>query len=452
MRERLAAATLLALALIGLPGAAAAEDEEPFSLASLGLKGTAIYKNFSHFDTTRDDSQLIRNEGLIRLEFSRRLAPWLDTRLVGQVQKDDGDLTDGVTFQIQDKDPRRSVLDLKEAVLTFRAGPLDVALGKQIYAWGTADAFNPTDNLNAYDYLDPFDRESLAGEKLGLWSAALRLTAGATTGTFVVAPAFMPSRLPLPRSRWVPEIPTNFVGAAGDREVPGISAGNIQYAARVRTTVRGVDVSASYYDGFEHLPILRVSSLPVAPGASIPLFTPVYTRVKVPGLDVSTTWGKFELHAETAARFVESKGPEDRWQGVAGLNYTWDTPLPGIEQIVVLAEYAREIILHTRRNSEFVPLDGVPGLGDLLSSRIFREAFIGRALVKLSEDTQVKLTTVVDFDSAPNAYVQPKVTHRLTDALQVEGGLDLFAAGPADSHWGRYRKNNRVFVFVKYFF
>ena len=452
MRERLAAGALLAVALIGAPPGAAAEDDEPFSLAALGLKGTAIYKNFSHFDTTRDDPQLIRNEGLLRLEFARKLTPWSEARLAGEVRQDDGDLTDGVTFQIQDKDPRRSVLDLKEAVLTLRGGPLDVALGKQIYAWGTADAFNPTDNLNAYDYLDPFDSEKLVGEKLGLWSAAFRLTAGATTATFVVVPAFVPSRLPLPRSRWTPEIPRDFVGVAGDREVPGISAGNIQYAARVRTTVRGVDVSASYYDGFEHVPILRVSPVAVAPGVTVPQFTPVYTRVKVPGLDVSTTYGNFELHAETAARFAESNGPEDRWQGVAGLNYTWDAPLPGVDQIVFVAEYAREIILHARRNSNLLPLDGVPGLGDLISSRVFREAFIGRAAVKLSEDTQVKLTTILDFDSAPNAYVQPKVFHRLTDALHLEGGLDLFAAGPEDSHWGRYRRNNRVFVLVKYFF
>jgi hypothetical protein len=79
VRERLAAA-LLAVTLISLPGVTVAKDDEPFSLASLGLKGTAVYKNFSHFDTTRDDPQLIRNEGLIRLEFTRRLAPWLETR------------------------------------------------------------------------------------------------------------------------------------------------------------------------------------------------------------------------------------------------------------------------------------------------------------------------------------------------------------------------------------
>ena len=445
MRDRLAALGAVALTCL-LPFTADAQDE-PFSLAALGIKGTALYKNFSHFDTTRDDPQLIRNEGLVRLEWSRRLAPWSEARLVGEVRKDDDDLTDGVTFQIQDKDPRRSVLDLKEAVFTLRGGPLDVALGKQIFAWGTADVFNPTDNLNAYDYMDVIDNE-----KLGLWSVAFRLTGGATTATFVVVPAFVPSRLPRPRSRWIPEIPSGFVGVADDREVPGISAGNLQYAARVRTTVRGVDVSASYYDGFEHVPVLRVSSLAVAPGVTLPRFTPVFTRVKVPGLDVSTTLGKFELHAETAARFVESKGRDDRWQGIAGFNYTWDTPLPGVEQIVFLAEYAREITLHSRSSSSFLSLDAVPGLGGLVSSTVFREALIGRALVKLSEDTQAKLTAVLDLDSAPNAYVQPKVTHRVTDAFQVEGGLDLFAAGAPDSHWGRYRRNNRVFVFLKYFF
>jgi hypothetical protein len=448
VRERAVAGALLTLALLGPTAPAAAEDDGPTGLAALGLKGTVILKNFSHFDTTRDDPQLIRDEGAVRLEFARRLTPWSDARLVGEVRKDDGDLTDGVNFQIQDKNRRRSLLDLKEAVLTLRRGPLDVSLGKQSYAWGTADTFNPTDNLNAYDYLDVVDNE-----KLGLWSAAFRLTAAATTATFVVVPAFVPSRLPLARSRWVPSPPAGFVGVADDPEVPGIGAGHVEYAARVRTTVRGVDLSASYYDGFEHVPVIRVGSLAVAPGVVLPRFTPVYTRVKVPGFDVSTTYGPFELHAETAARFVESHGRDDRWQGIAGFNYTWDTPpLPGVEQIVFLGEYAREITLHARPRSNILPLDGLPGLGDLFSSTVFREALIGRMLLKLSEDTQAKLTTLVDLDRTPNAFVQPRLTHRMTDALQAEGGLDLFAAGDRESVWGRFRRNNRVFLVLKYFF
>jgi len=442
---RVLLALIATLACLGASGASA--QDEPPGLAALGVKGTAIIKNFSHFETTATDPQNIRDEGILRLEVSRRLAPWSDAKVVGELRKDDDDLTDGVNFQIQDKNRRRSLLDLKEAVLGLRGGPFETTLGKQFFAWGTADIFNPTDNLNAYDYLDVIDNE-----KLVLWAAALRLTTGPTTATFVVVPAFVPSRLPLPRSRWTPTLPAGFVGVADDPEVPGVTAGNVQYAARVRTTLRGVDVSASYYDGFEHVPVLRVSSLAVAPGVVLPRFTPVYTRVKVPGLDVSTTYRGVELHAETAARFVESNGRDDRWQGIAGLNYTWDSPpLPGVEQIVFVAEYAREITLHSRSGSNILPLDSVPRLGDLISSTVFREALIGRALLKLSEDTQLKLTAILDFDAAPNGYVQPKLTHRFTDAFQLEAGLDLFAGEP-ESHWGRYRHNNRFFAFLKYFF
>ena len=57
----------------------------------------------------------------------------------------------------------------------------------------------------------------------------------------------------------------------------------------------------------------------------------------------------------------------------------------------------------------------------------------------------------LNADAAPNGYVQPKLTHRFTDAFQLEAGLDLFAGEP-ESHWGRYRHNNRFFAFLKYFF
>jgi hypothetical protein len=59
------------------------------------------------------------------------------------------------------------VLDVKEAVLTFRPQAVEISLGKQIFAWGTADAFNPTDNLNPWDAMDPIDNE-----KMGVYSSA----------------------------------------------------------------------------------------------------------------------------------------------------------------------------------------------------------------------------------------------------------------------------------------
>ena len=79
--------------------------------------------------------------------------------------------TRGLHLQIPETSRHRSYLGLKEATISGRQGPVEVTLGKQVYAWGTADAFNPTDNINPYDYLDVLDNE-----KLGVWSASARLT------------------------------------------------------------------------------------------------------------------------------------------------------------------------------------------------------------------------------------------------------------------------------------
>jgi hypothetical protein len=444
-----AAAVVVAAILVLAAPVLAADDPAPatLSLADLGIKGTVVYKNFTHFDTTDTDRQHIRNEGLLQLEWARRLAPWSDARIVVDIRGDDAGFTDGVTFDIQDRSRRRSIVDLKEAVLGARGGPVAASAGKQIFAWGTGDAFNPTDNINAYDYLDVIDNE-----KIGVWSAALRLTAGPASVDFVVIPVFTPSRLPLPRSRWTPRLPAGFVGLVDDPEVPPVETDNMQYAARVKATLRGVDVSLSYYDGFEHTPVVRLSTAAVAPGVVLPRFTPVFTRVKVAGLDFSTTYGALEMHGETAFRFVEANGRDDRFQGIAGINYTWDSlPVAWLEQVVIVAEYAREETLSSRRHSNIQELGTVPGLGDLLAKNAFRDAVVGRILLKVSEKTQLEVSGTVDLVRSANYFVQPKLMHKLTDALHVEAGLDLFAGEPR-TFWGRWRENDRFFFFMKYFF
>ena len=88
-------------------------------------------------------------------------------RLVGDMRGDDDELADGVHFQIPETTKRHSILNLKEAVL-----------------WGTADAVNPTDYLNAYDFLDVLDRQ-----KLGVYAAAYSVTSGPLSQVFVIVPA-----------------------------------------------------------------------------------------------------------------------------------------------------------------------------------------------------------------------------------------------------------------------
>jgi len=416
----------------------AVEPASPTGPAALGLKGFLLFKNYSHFRETPTDNRNFREEGVLQLEWARRPAPWADLRLVGEARADDDGFARGVTFQIPETAERRSVLSIREAVARLGQGPVEVFAGKQVFAWGTADAYNPTDTINPYDYMDVLDTE-----KMAVWSVAVRATVGATSLTFVVVPVFTPSRTPLVGGRWNPPPPPGVI--VDDREVPGRDVDNMQYAARLRTTVRGLDLSVSYYDGFDDLPEIRLRGEPIAPGVVLPRVTPVFTRIKVPGADVSTTVGPFELHAEGAFRLVESNGRADRFQGIAGINYTWDaTGLRWLQQVIVIAEYARETVLRTRRHSGIID---EPGIGP----HAFRDAPVGRMTLKFTEETQVKLTALLDLTRAPSYYAQAKVVHKVTDALHVEAGLD-FMAGDRDTFWGRFRDNDRFFFSAKYFF
>ena len=421
-----------------------AGERGPSWWTEIGLKGALIYKNFSHFRESPADDGQFRNEGIFRLEWQRRLATWVSVKAVVEARGDDGDFTDGIYFEIPETERRRSILNLREAVVRLRRDPVEVTLGKQIVAWGTGDAYNPTDLVNPYDALDPID-----AEKMGVYSAAARVTRGATSGVFVVVPAFTPTREPLQPSRWTPTTGAEGPVVVDARQAPSVELGHVQYAARVKTTLAGVDAALSYFEGFERTPVLRLGSAALAPGIEVPRVTPLYTRIRAPGADFATTWGPFEFHGEAAARFVVSDGRDDRLQAIVGASYTKDDfDLPWLRHVVVGVEYAREIVFRRRTPSPFFEPPVVPGLGEGVP---FRNALIGKVAVRLTEETSVKAAALVDLDQRANAFVQLKASHKVTDALLVEGGIDLFV-GNTDTIWGRWRDNDRFFAQVQYLF
>lgn len=413
------------------------------TLAALGLKGQAILKGFTYFREAPADDELALAEAILQLEWSRRLTEWADVKLVLEARKDTDSLVGGIGFEVPDRRRQRSILELREGTVTIRRGPVDVTLGKQIVAWGTADAYNPTDYVNPYDFLDVVDNE-----KLAVFAAVARVTAGASSLTGVLIPAFTPSRLPLARSRWAPTPPEGQTALVADRELPAQTIENMQYAARLKTTVGGWDLSTSYFDGFEHTPVLRLSAVEVAPGIVLPQVTPVFTRIRAVGLDASTTYRRLEIHGESAFKLVERNGREDRLQTIAGVNYTLDElGLAWLDRIVFVAEYAREIELASHRKSRIVARGEVPGIGDLA----FRNAVAGRVTLVFNEDTQLKLTGTADLTRSFNYYAQVKLTRKLGDAFQIDAGFDVLD-GRRDTFWGNWRDNDRFFFRFAYFF
>src|SRR5256886_5009446 len=219
---RVSRAATLAVALLLVASTAAAE--ESLRLAEVGLKGQAVFKNFSHFSAAPNDDQTLVDLALLQLEWSRRFAEWGAAKAVVEARDDDFGYARGLHFQIPETHPRRSYLSVKEATLAARRGPLEVTVGKQIFAWGTADAFNPTDRLNPYDYLDVLDNE-----KLGVWSASARLSVPRVSLVVVGVPYFTPSRLPLAHSRWTPAVPSTFLAVLDHAGRPEQDASATQY-------------------------------------------------------------------------------------------------------------------------------------------------------------------------------------------------------------------------------
>ncbi len=423
-----------------------ASGDGALSLAALGIRGEAIFKSFGYFDEAPADDRLYRAEGIFRLEWTREFAPWVGVKLTGEVRGDtDGDAS-GVHFEVPDTDRHRSVLGLREATVNLRRAPAEFTIGKQFFAWGTADAYNPTDSINPYDYMDV-----LGAEKMAVYSAGARVQLGPASLVAVVVPFFTPSRPPERTGRWAPRPPPGFEAVVDERQVPGRDPDNVQYATRLRTTLGGWDLSASYYHGFEDVPEFRASTVQTASGGTLSRLTPVFPRIDAVGMDFSTTFGGFEVHGEGAVKLVEENGREDRFQGIAGFSYTWDgLGHRWLDAVTLVLEYAREVALRTRDPS-ILPSGGDSEVGDLLALNAFRNTVSGRVQLKVNEDTQVRLTGNLNFDGPTSYYAQAAVTHRFTGAFQAEAGFD-FLGGDPSSFWGRWAFNDRIFLVLRYLF
>ncbi|MFV8752441.1 hypothetical protein ACNOYE_17990 [Nannocystaceae bacterium ST9] len=194
---------------------------------------------------------------------------------------------------------------------------LDIKIGRQIVVWGTADKFNPTNNINADDLEDrPLFTEPIANQMLTVdfspWQDKLWFQ-----GVYV--PLFYPALLPPSASQALadPQTPVNFANQsdrdkmaflqgfvlANDQFYPSVSTRverppvnitNGQAAAKIGSRIGPVDLSASYYYGFHDIPIpyeaISTQRGPLDEAAVNGFWydskvTLVYPRMHVAGLD-----------------------------------------------------------------------------------------------------------------------------------------------------------------------
>ncbi len=154
-------------------------------------------------------------------------------------------------------------LELRQAYVTVYGlinGHMDLTVGKQIMSWGTADKFNPTNNLNPYDYEDVLD----FGRKRGVLAAKADFYINSDNYIEAVfEPFFRPVGLPIGMFSNVlqsqgMQLPDNVtLNSMNDSLfLPSYSLKNsFSAGVRFKGFLAGFDYSLSYVYGFDYMPV-----------------------------------------------------------------------------------------------------------------------------------------------------------------------------------------------------
>lgn len=139
---------------------------------------------------------------------------------------------------------------------------VDIRIGQQRIAWGTATIFNPTDNLNPYNLENPVDFQG----RLGVPAIKLDISAGEhVTISMINVFMFTPPVLPISLFREATAIDTSVLvpqkfelGALESTELieqPQFNVENMMPAAKVAVDLEGFNFSFSYLYGRMSIPV-----------------------------------------------------------------------------------------------------------------------------------------------------------------------------------------------------
>jgi hypothetical protein len=270
------------------------------------------------------DRRLALGGDSVRLaDFYNVFRPELSASFGGRV-----DLVVSLDFRFYDFTAARSTDDLKDADLHFPSSftvweaqarisgflfdPLDLTIGKQRVRWGTADGLNPTDRFSPYDLSDLTDFTA----RIPTWAVRAECY---VTDEWRVEGVWTPTA----HGPLLPPGADGALGKAGGRmpsgsvpsweehfEAPSRRLSNSQYGLKAAGHAAGLDVSLSYFDGFDGIPAAERVLLVGKDGASASQTFDGHAwtalpRIRVLGGDVATEWRGIGLWGEGAVVFPE---------------------------------------------------------------------------------------------------------------------------------------------------
>lgn len=335
---------------------------------------------------------------------------------------------------------------------------LDLRVGRQRIAWGTADRVNPTDNLNPDDLEDIWD----FGRHLG--SDALKAICyfGDFTVTGVFIPTFTPASPPLPdwAAAFMPPLEVQGMKIRNLRDkiiLPSNNPGAASIAGlKVASNIRGYDFSLSYVYGRDDLPLLRDVVVENLTGEGIDVLARlIYPRMNILGLDMAGSVRGAGLWAEAAIFFPER---------VVGTSIF---PVPGIgfikQEAVVLRNraytkfvlggdytFSSGVYLNGQFVHGFLHERGAAELGNYFLFNVEWRLFHDKLKIiplagclEIREWNQIKDKTAV--------ILVPSVEYHPAANAEIVAGIRI-VDGRSGTSFGRIKDRDELFLRLKYSF
>ncbi len=419
-----------------------------------------------------------------RIRFKGKTISWEEYRLslTGQVELDKvkfysevwvrnfGSSSAMRLSELSNKDKVEPInIDVREAyvdVKGFIFDNLDLRVGRQRIAWGTADKLNPTDNLNPDDLEDIWD----FGRHLGSNAIKLSYYLGDFTFTGVFIPTFTPAVLP--RGDWVSIFASEFVNFDFPKGVQvvidssSISPDSIKVLYPERSLkdgakfgfkiskkdIFGFDVSLSYVVGRDDIPVPHHvgGKLFILNGSSILKVDSValiFPKMKVLGFDFTGdlggvgVWGEagifypnyiMKLYIE-GGNIVETVEKKSYTKFVLGADYTFG------DGLYVNVQYLRGF-LHERRDN----------LKNYLVFN-FEKKYMDDKLKFNFLSGGIDFERLKDIRNNYGLVYNPQITYMPMDNFEIAVGARIID-GKGKSLFGTLKDRDEVYLRVKYSF
>lgn len=352
-------------------------------------------------------------------------------------------------------------INFRECYIHYEIGSVRLRAGNQIFAWGTADAFNPTSYFNPYDLREFLFKDEDTEMRMGVPALSMLLTLGNDTLELVVTPLHVPLRMPPQGSFWqlnVKEGPFPVTIAQPAALEPTIAHAGV--GARYYHNLAGFDVHLSAYHGPDTQPNLLPVKTILEPNKPVSILVqPEYAIVNMAGTAISKAYKDFVFQVE-AVYSPDKTGVVDvdlntlsAAQLSTLLPYTtrkshFVTYSAGFNYFIPIRDYFKEhegqcVFTFEWSQSHFFDTTLMkPMLSDIVVLRLQDSFFNDKLDVKISSFIETKT----------NSYMlMPHVSYRFDSGLRCELSY-IYLHMTGDSYFALYNDNDCITGRVSYEF